>query len=148
MDGFQSSPSSFIWSKIDGMDGRVGGRDPYSGSQTINRRLHNLPENPEGGRLGFFPPTTSSITVKSFRMWLYGRVPVNTCQRYHQCVKNFMWGIYLEYGHSQCIYIRAHGRKFFLHIAQELKMVGIQHLGCHPPSCTLRSSTTGGGPNS
>jgi hypothetical protein len=91
---FQPPASSFIWSEIVGMDGRVGGLDPYSGSQTFNRIFHKRSENPEGGRLGFFPPNTATITLTSLWRLLYGRVPVNTCQRYDIYISSNFCGIH------------------------------------------------------
>lgn len=72
--------SSCSWFKIILTGGRFGGCDQCSASQAANKRFHNASENPKGGRLGFSPPMTLSITVASFLIPSKGRFPVNTYQ--------------------------------------------------------------------
>lgn len=66
------------------MDGRLGGSGPYSGpysgSHILDKRFHDAFENPEGGRLGFSPVVTLSITVAGLFTSSNGRFPVKTYQ--------------------------------------------------------------------
>ena len=68
------------WLKIACMGGRLEGFDLRSVSQETNKRFHNVSENPEEGRLDFFPLTTQRITVGCLIISSKGRLPVNTYQ--------------------------------------------------------------------
>ena len=56
--------------------------------------------------------------------------------------------LYLKYGHSQGIDIRASGWKSPLPILGEPEMVWVQYLWRHPPGCTPRPMTFSSGPHS